>query len=618
MGKRDRVKRRTRKSCRRFNGNQYTSKQQDEEVQTEPEVVEEAFAATETEEDNVGNVSLQRENIDSVAMNVEITEKPCTPTKTVSENKVQDILTNTPKQTDKNITGYRILDVEIISELFNELYCPACKLEHLKLHEKLIEKKGLSSLLFVYCCCGYEREFRTSRQCGKFFDVNTRLTYAMRSIGQGYSSIEKFTALMNLPKPMTQKSYEKLVSSLLKAAQEVAEETMNDAANELKDDSADDVTDVGISADGSWQRRGYSSLNGTYTAISLETGKVLDCEIMSRYCKKCKQHEKLKKSKPEMYEKWYKKHKKVCTINHVGSAGAMEVTGAERIFNRSIEKRGLRYTEYLGDGDSKGFEVVASKNPHIKLAKLECVGHVQKRVGTRLRNLKKTVKNLGGKGKLTNKTIDKLQNYYGIAVRANSGDLEGMKSGIHAALFHVASSKKNLWHDHCPKGESSWCRYQSDKATGCNTYKPGPGLPLNVIRHVKPIFNDLSRDELLKKCLHGKTQNQNEAFNALIWERVPKATYVSLNHLRLGTYDAIGNFNIGRKSSCLMMERLGMIPGRYTTKQCKNINKKRLYHSQYKSTEKARKRRKIIRGLKKSAMDKFEQTEGQVYEAGAF
>jgi len=77
----------------------------------------------------------------------------------------------------------------------------------------------------------------------------------MRSIGQGYSSIQKFNAVMNLPQPMTAQSYEKTASSLLKASHAIAEETMNEAAGELKTDS-DEVADVGISADGSWQRRG--------------------------------------------------------------------------------------------------------------------------------------------------------------------------------------------------------------------------------------------------------------------------------------------------------------------------------------------------------------------------
>ena len=49
----------------------------------------------------------------------------------------------------------------------------------------------------------------------------------------------------------------------------------------------------------------------------------------------------------------------------------------------------------------------------VKVVKLECISHVQKRVGNRLRNLQKNVKGLGGRGRLTNNIIDKLQNYYG-------------------------------------------------------------------------------------------------------------------------------------------------------------------------------------------------------------
>jgi len=69
------------------------------------------------------------------------------------------------------------------------------------------------------------------------------------------------------------------------------------------------------------------------------------------------------------------------------------------------------------------------------------------------------------------------------------------------------------------------------------------------------------------------------------------------------------------------MEKLGMIPGRYMAKSCQLINRKRLYNSTYKSSEKARKRRKIIRGLKKSSQDKqdkIEEVEGKMYDAGGF
>lgn len=39
------------------------------------------------------------------------------------------------------------------------------------------------------------------------------------------------------------------------------------------------------------------------------------------------------------------------------------------------------------------------------------IGHLQKRIGHRLRNLNQKEKGMGGKGKLTHQIIDVLQNY---------------------------------------------------------------------------------------------------------------------------------------------------------------------------------------------------------------
>ena len=49
----------------------------------------------------------------------------------------------------------------------------------------------------------------------------------------------------------------------------------------------------------------------------------------------------------------------------------------------------------------------------------------------------------------------------------------------------------------------------------------------------------MSDDSLLSKCLDGKTQNQNESLNGMIWERVPKGTFVGSEVLQLGVYDAV-------------------------------------------------------------------------------
>ena len=123
---------------------------------------------------------------------------------------------------------------------------------------------------------------------------------------------------------------------------DVAVETTTDAANDPRDHDHNKTIDVGVSGDGSWQWRGYSSLKGTFTTISLDNEKNLGIEVMSRYCKACKSKEGLKISNKTLCGEWFASHK--CNLNRVGSAGAMEVVGAKRIFGRSIEKHGLQYT----------------------------------------------------------------------------------------------------------------------------------------------------------------------------------------------------------------------------------------------------------------------------------
>ncbi len=59
---------------------------------------------------------------------------------------------------------------------------------------------------------------------------------------------------------------------------------------------------------------------------------------------------------------------------------------------QSEEARRLRYTEVISDGDSKTIAVLNENEPYgsgVKITKHECVGHVQKRLGKRIRAVKK-------------------------------------------------------------------------------------------------------------------------------------------------------------------------------------------------------------------------------------
>ena len=131
----------------------------------------------------------------------------------------------------------------------------------------------------------------------------------------------------------------------------------------------------------------------------------------------------------EKFEEWYEDHKDSCTLNHTGSSRKMEVNSIVEMFLRSIVKFGVKYLNYIGEGDSKIFVVILKMIPYGEdgpVTKNECVGHVQKRMGTRLRNKKKAEK-LGGKNRLTEAIIKKLTLYYGLAIRRNVDSVEGMK-----------------------------------------------------------------------------------------------------------------------------------------------------------------------------------------------
>ena len=276
-----------------------------------------------------------------------------------------------------------------------------------------------------------------------YFESNIRLVVAFREIGKGHEGIENFSRVMNMhglslpgyaniKKDMTI-AYEIAANASMERA---AEKVHNQAGHNVPMDPSIALCDVSV--DGTWQKRGHNSLNGVVTAIC--NGLCVDRHVMSKYCRLCQKWES-KKGTAE-YNEWKLQH--ICKKNHSKSSGAMEAAGAIAIFTSSIQKHNLIYQNYIGDGDTSSFKEVSASNPDkdfgINPQKLECISHVQKRLGTRLRDLRKSYKNtstpLSGKGKLTDKVINNLQNFYCIAIRDNQGKLYQMKKAVGAILYH--------------------------------------------------------------------------------------------------------------------------------------------------------------------------------------
>ena len=92
----------------------------------------------------------------------------------------------------------------------------------------------------------------------------------------------------------------------------------------------------------------------------------------------------------------------------------------------------------------------------------------------------------------------------------------------------------------CDKGETTWCKYQKAKLEG-TAFVDKPGIPIVVRDLILPVFTDLSKPDLLKKCLHGKTQNNNECLHGVVWKRIPKDIFVGRKVLEIGICSAIIN-----------------------------------------------------------------------------
>lgn len=94
---------------------------------------------------------------------------------------------------------------------------------------------------------------------------------------------------------------------------------------------------------------------------------------------------------------------------------------------------------------------------------------------------------------------------------------------------------------------------------------------------------------LLKKCLHGKTQNVNECFNKIVWDHCSKNVFVGREILEEAVYSSVGLFNDGNSSVMRQFELLGISNNDCTKSACRSSDSRRIQDSLLKSSEKAKK-----------------------------
>ena len=259
--------------------------------------------------------------------------------------------------------------------------------------------------------------------------------------------------------------------------------------------------------------------------------KCIDYDICSKRCKGCTRWSKQSKNTAECVE-WKSSH--ACPANHSGSSSSMESAGAMNILKRSKDKYNLQYANYLGDGDSSSFATVQEAKPYgpdVVINKLECIGHIQKRID------------------------------------------------ITFQLYP--------------------------------TFKPTLNIPKAIYDIILPIYKELTDKSLLQKCLHGKTQNANEALHGLIWQKCPKTLSCGRKILEIGVASAVCTMNDVPSAIKYVLGRMSLRPRAKAEKGLATSCKKRARQTAMRNSEQAKRRRK-------GWTDTLMALEGETYGAGKF
>lgn len=88
---------------------------------------------------------------------------------------------------------------------------------------------------------------------------------------------------MDMLPPVSAPSYSAHNQQLLEAVRSevmATQQSVSAHLHELQGALPDDITDVTVTCDGTWSRRGFSALYGVVVVASWESGQVMDFEVL--------------------------------------------------------------------------------------------------------------------------------------------------------------------------------------------------------------------------------------------------------------------------------------------------------------------------------------------------
>ena len=147
----------------------------------------------------------------------------------------------------------------------------------------------------------------------------------------------------------------------------------------------------------------------------------------------------------------------------------------------------------------------------------------------------------------------------------------------------------------CPTGKNSWCKFNSVAAYNRlpANHKDIVKLPLNeelLGPHILPIYERLTADNLLSRCLRKKTQNANDSFHSVVWAKCPKSNHQSNSRIEHAALTAAMEFNFGPLCFGEIKSFFGMPDSKAGAKMRTARSNKRLHDSKRKANIETKKK----------------------------
>ena len=147
---------------------------------------------------------------------------------------------------------------------------------------------------------------------------NDAAILGLRLAGSGHGALQELCASIGTLPPLTSPSWTLHSKRISEISSTVAKEACLEASRNLHRRTGkplDEVVDVVVTVDGTWQKRGRTSMFEIVVVISWLTGQVLAVEVLSNYCATCAMHDDLDE---DDFEAWYEDHKDSCDCNYEG------------------------------------------------------------------------------------------------------------------------------------------------------------------------------------------------------------------------------------------------------------------------------------------------------------